>query len=78
MRAFLRGRPGPIVVVGFALILYGVIGALFLAAFAWGGLLSGPTVVDAMLLAVPAAISLAGIALVALGGYRCCRSVASS
>jgi hypothetical protein len=78
MRSFLRGRPAPIVVVGGLLMFYGVSFSYLLGAFAWGGFLNEPIVVQAIGFSVPAAIFLGGAALFAFGGFRRCRSATSS
>ena len=78
MRAFLRGRPGQIIGVGLALMASGLYVTYFLIAIAYGGFLYEPVIVQVIAFSITGGLFLTGLALVLVGGYRCCRSFSSN
>jgi hypothetical protein len=73
VRSLLRGRPGPIIGVGFLFMFWGLLTTYALAAIAYGGFFYEVGIVQIVALALTGGIFIAGLALVLFGGFRCCR-----
>jgi hypothetical protein len=74
----LKGRPGPIIRIGLALMAWGFCTTYLLIATAYGGFLYAPTVVQIVGFGLTGGSFLSGVVLVMFGGYRRCRSLCTS
>jgi hypothetical protein len=78
MRTFLGGRPGPIAGIGVVLMVWGFLATYLVIAIAYGGFLSEPIIVEALVFGFTGGIFASGLALTIFGGYRTCRSLRSN